>query len=62
MPKSIIEQTERVTVTFDNDTEKQQARIWLLEYLKRKRPQTTVIKKSENSITAEIVDREEKEF
>ena len=57
MPKSIIEQTERVTVTFDNDTEKQQGRIWLWEYLKRKRPQTTVIKKSENSITAELTEK-----
>ena len=62
MPKSIIEQTERVTVTFDNDTEKQQARIWLWEYLKRKRPQTTVIKKGENSITAEFTEKAEINF
>lgn len=62
MPKAIIDQKESVTVTFSDNTEKQQARIWLWEYLKRKRPQTTVIKKSENSITAELTEKAEINF
>jgi hypothetical protein len=62
MPKAIIDQKESVTVTFSNDTEKQQARIWLWEYLKCKQPTTTVIKKTEHSITAELVAKAEINF
>ena len=62
MPRVVIDKTEKVSVYFSTESEKQEARVWLWNYLKTKDHISTIIKHEPNGITAEIVDIEKKEF